>query len=439
MSCYDCDMIEKSPKEKQSNVLFKLFFDDKVKNAIDRVNKEYLYWDKAKYYVPDGLNSEDFWSVVKFSRRLQYRYLFFSCCTIKFNETHQIQELLHNIDMNFGGTLSSELTISGKKQQYYLISSIMEEAIASSQMEGATTTRKVAKDMLRKQIKPKNVSQQMILNNYNTIRFLAGKKEETLTLQFLLDVHKSITENTLEDKKHEGALRTDDTIVVQDALTGEIVHNPPSHDLIEPSLLGLCDFINNEDKFIHPIVKAVVLHFLIAYIHPFADGNGRTARSLFYWYMLKKGYWLTEFLSISRVIYRSKKQYESVFLYTEGDEMDLTYFLDYNLDVMRKAYGELQHYLEKKAQEEKFLMENRIPGINERQSQIIKSVMNKGNSIFISRELETVMNVSVKTIRSDLEGLVKLGLLDKIPINKRLYGYTKSPNFESILREVKGN
>ena len=119
--------------------------------------------------------------------------------------------------------------------------------------------------------------------------------------------------------------------------------------------------------------------------------------------------------------------------------MDLNYFLNYNLSVMRKAFDELQRYLERKAKEENALLEFYIPGINERQAQIIKTIVEKGNTVFVSRELENVMNVSVKTIRSDLEGLVHLGLLEKVPMNKRLFGYTKSSSFESRLREIRGN
>ena len=84
---------------------------------------------------------------------------------------------------------------------------------------------------------------------------------------------------------------------------------------------------------------------MLAWIHPFTDGNGRTARSLVYWYMLKKDYWMTEFLSISRVIYKNKKRYERTFLYTEADGMDMTYFILHNLKVMKKAYEELKTYL----------------------------------------------------------------------------------------------
>ena len=119
--------------------------------------------------------------------------------------------------------------------------------------------------------------------------------------------------------------------------------------------------------------------------------------------------------------------------------MDLNYFLNYNLDVMKKAFYELQRYLYRKAKEEQALLEFRIPGINERQAQIIKTIVEKGNTVFLCKDLERVMNVSVKTIRSDLEGLVQLGLFEKVPMNKRLSGYTRSPSFESRLREIRGN
>ena len=432
-------MIEKAPEAKTTDRIAAFLVNPVVRDAIEKVNNDYLYWDKAKYHVPEGVSAEDFWSAVKFSRYLQARFLKFPCCFLRFYETFAIREALHEFDMSFGGSLSSGSAISERNKQYFLMSSIMEEAIASSQMEGANTTRKVAKEMLRTQRKPADQSQQMILNNYNTIIYLSSRKNEPLSAQLLLDVHRHITEKTLDNAENEGRFRTNDSIVVQNGVTGEVVHNPPSWTLIESSVETICRFINEEKEFIHPIIKAIILHFVISYLHPFVDGNGRTARSIFYWYMLKKGYWLTEFLSISRVIYRSKASYEKSFLYTESDDMDLGYFLTYNLEVMRKSYAELQQYLQRKAAEENAFLEFRIPGINERQAHIIKTVSEKSNSILISRELERTLGVSVKTVRSDLEKLVQLGLLEKVSLNKRLFGYAKSNAFEERLREIRGN
>ena len=350
-----------------------------------------------------------------------------------------MQEILHDIDMNFGGVLASSSILSDKNKQYYLLSSIMEEAIASSQMEGASTTRKVAKEMLRRQAKPKDKSQQMILNNYNTIRYLSEHKNQDLSPELLLNIHKQITEKTLDNPNDEGRFRTDDNIYVVNGITGEVAHEPPSYKQIENSIEELCLFVNEDKTFIHPVIKAIILHFMISYLHPFVDGNGRTARSLFYWYMLKKGYWLTEYLSISRIIYKSKVQYEKAFLYTEHDDFDLGYFVHYNLNVFDKAFKEMKLYLEKKAKENEAIMEYRIPGLNERQLQIIKIYAEKPASMFTSKDLETRFNVSVKTIRSDLEGLVFAGLMETVPLNKRLTAYVRSKDFDLRLRENKGN
>ena len=432
-------MIEKPPSiEPKPDVIISLFCNAEYKKYFDRVEKDYLYWDKVKYNAPNGINPEDFWVAVKMQRLSNAisfgKYVF----SYKIND--YMQQYLHEFDMNFGGTLSSDNIITERTKQYYLLSSIMEEAIASSQMEGASTTRKVAKEMLRKQQKPKDASQQMILNNYRTIRFLSEKKDSPLSKELLLEIHRKISEKTLDNPEDVGNFRTTNDIVVSNKLTGEVAHYPPDCDEIELIIEQLCDFANNDKTFVHPIIKAIIIHFMISFLHPFVDGNGRTARSLFYWYMLKKGYWLTEFLSISRIIYSTKSKYEKVFLYTEHDDYNLGYFINYNLVVLNKAYKELKAYLDRKSKEHSALFEfKNITGINERQAKILKIATKKPENIFICKDLETELGVSVKTIRADLEGLVKKDLLKTIPLNKRLTGYIRTDDFEDKLKEFSGN
>ncbi|MCR5218499.1 Fic family protein [Treponema sp.] len=433
-------MIEEAPKTKGTHAVFDILTNPEYVSQIEKINNEYYYWDKVKYHVPKGVKAEDFWNAVKQSRLIGNKQFSFSACTFFYKETNKMQEYLHSFDMNFGGTLASSDILSDKNRQYYLLSSIMEEAIASSQMEGASTTRKIAKEMLRKQAKAKDKSQQMILNNYNTIRYLSEHKDDEFSLELLLEIHRQITEKTLDDPKDEGRFRSDDNIFVVNGITGEVAHEPPSYTAIKKTIKELCKFINTESKnFIHPIIKAIILHFMISYLHPFVDGNGRTARSLFYWYMLKKGYWLTEYLSISRIIYKAKSQYEKAFLYTEHDDFDLGYFINYNLLVLNKAFEELKIYLDRKSKEDAAILQYMIPGFNERQMQIIKICAEKPSSMFTSRDLQTRFNVSVKTIRSDLEGLVSAGLMESIPLNKRLTAYTRSKTFDSRLKEIRGN
>jgi len=87
-----------------------------------------------------------------------------------------------------------------------------------------------------------------------------------------------------------------------------VYHTPPDYNKIPDLMEEFCKFAStDEDDFIHPLIKGIILHFLIGYIHPFTDGNGRCARSIFYWYMLSRGYWLFEYMPISRILLHSKK------------------------------------------------------------------------------------------------------------------------------------
>lgn len=408
--------------------------------VLNKIHNEYLYWDKAKYMVPNDVDPNVFWYAIKLKRNMNRIDISWGKIRLHFTITGKMQQMLHEFDLNFGGNIESNDIIPEKDHKVYLASSIMEEAIASSQMEGASTTRKVAKDMLRKQMKPVNKSQQMIANNYATIQYLVDHKNESFSKETLLNIHHLISTNTLERAADEGALRTDDNIMVMNSISGEVVHTPPPAAELNEHIGWLCRFANDNNSnelFIHPIIKGIIIHFMLAYLHPFVDGNGRTARSLIYWYLLKNGYWLTEYLSISRVIYHSKAKYEKAFLYTEMDGLDLTYFLIYNLSAMKTAYDDLKIYLQRKIKEQQSLVAFRGNSlINERQTQIIRLFSENPNAIFTAKSLTTRFSVNVKTIRGDLQQLVKCGLLCESPVNKRMIGYVRADNFDDKLKEL---
>jgi len=341
--------------------------------------------------------------------------------------------------MNFGGSWENSAIIPSEDRERYLISSLMEEAISSSQMEGAATTRRVAKEMLRKSISPHNKSEQMIVNNYEGIRFIAEHKDDKMSMELLLKIHSKMTAKTLNDSTNEGKFRQNNDIVVIDGITNEIVHTPPSYKEIPDFINRICEFANNEakDVFIHPIIKAIIIHFLLAYLHPFVDGNGRTARALFYWYMLKNGYWLTEYLSISRIIYASKRQYEKAYLYVETDDYDLGYFVTYHLKVLSLAFKKLQDYIQRKIyQRQNSINLLKLGSINERQAIILSLYRDNPKMIMTVKEVENRFSVSHTTAKSDLDGLVSQQFLKKIPINKVKFSYIKGELFDSKTRLV---
>ena len=153
------EKVEIAPNWKDDKLLnegLKLFINNKYKLIIDNINDKYLYWDKVKYIkTPQQISPKLLWSAVKFSRTIHPKEITFGSYKLQYNLTNHIQKELHSFDLNIGGQLGTKSIIPEDEKKRYLISSIMEEAIASSQIEGAVTTRKKAKDMLRKNKKPK--------------------------------------------------------------------------------------------------------------------------------------------------------------------------------------------------------------------------------------------------------------------------------------------
>lgn len=405
--------------------------------SLKKIQDDYLYWNKVKYRTKHE-DIQNVWTAVKLHRTTNSKSVFFDTYRFTYPSTDFIQRTLHLFDLHIGGTLGSNIGIAETDKTKFIISSIMEEAISSSQMEGANTTRKKAKEMIQKEQKPKTKSEQMIMNNFITMRHITQFKHEDLTPERLLKIHKLISYKTLDNSEEEGQFRTNDDIFVQDIIKGENIHQPPPHKELDKLINDLCLFFNTDTiDFIHPIIKGCIIHFMIGWIHPFSDGNGRTARALFYWYMLKKGYWLTEYLSISRIIKDTKNQYEKAYLYSEKDENDLGYFITYHIKTMIKAFDALKEYIGRKQQEvvqaAKFMT---IPGVNDRMAQILKIIHDDPDRVLNSKEMENRFNISNFTARQDLKGLVELGFLRIVQVNKVKQNFIKSSSFEDNLKQI---
>ncbi len=407
-----------------------------VGDMIDKINETFEYWDSIKYKkCPTGCTPQQLWTFVKAARRIN-NIKVWDKYDVRLSLTNSMQKMCHQFDMYWGGSWGNNSIIDTNNKEQYLISSLMEEAIYSSQMEGAATTRKVAKEMLRKKMTPRDKSQQMIHNNYQTIQYIVEHKDEPLSEELLLQIHRLMTDNTMQNPEDAGRFRNNNDVVVENGITHETVHTPPSYKDIPQFIKDLCVFFNDENprQFIHPIIRGIVIHFMISFVHPFVDGNGRTARAMFFWYMLREGYWLTEYLSISRVIAKSKKAYEKAFLYTEADGMDIGYFVAYNLRVLEQSFKQLQAYIKRKQEEKKaaslFL---RMGNFNERQAQIIKLFADDPNTLLTIKDLEVRFGVSPTTAKTDIIGLLEKNIVSEISLNKVKRAYVKGDGLDEIL------
>jgi Fic family protein len=409
---------------------------------------KYIHWDKLRHLQPphQDLTPEEWWFAVKSARRAIYKALPF---TDKYGRAmtlatpDSVLQKLHTIDRKVGNpmpVLNSELRNS------YLIRSYIEEATTSSQLEGASTTRKVAKEMLQTGRSPRDKSEQMIFNNYRAMLFVQDIKDEAITISAILELHRILTDKTLDDPKTAGQFRTDaDDVHVWDNSDGTLLHTPPDSKELKERLQKLCDFSNAMDEydvfFIHPVVRAILLHFMLAYDHPFVDGNGRTARALFYWSMARQGYALMGFISISKILKEISGQYARAFLHTETDENDVTYFVLHQLDVILNAIDALYEYLDRKIREtdkdEKFFQKNTDirDSLNYRQTALIRHALKKPDTAYRIEIHRQTHDITYQTARTDLLGLEALDLL-KRKKSGRAFVFTVSGSLKNKMEKA---
>lgn len=397
-------------------------FATKTIDVIRKANAEYLYWDDFKYQsMPDDIKPESAWAMLKTSRLFQTKRI--PLADSKGNPfgywlPDSVLRELHYIDQQAGGAiLVDDPSVHSEEKQRYMIRSLVDEAISSSQIEGAATTSVVAKEMLRTGRKPQDISEQMIYNNYLSMQMIKKHLSEPLTINLITRIHASMTEKTLDIPSWAGRFRTtdDEEINIMDS-DGQVLHVPPTADKIQVSIEALCNFVNSdtEDEFVNPIIKGILLHFWLAYAHPFMDGNGRTARALFYWYMLKHKYWLFEYLSVSTAILSTRAQYYRSFLYSEMDDNDATYFIVYNLKAIHKALEILNAYIERKQKEKRnaYRFVVKYPALNLRQRALLASAIEKPQEIYSIEMHANVHGVVYQTARTDLLALKDMGLLE---------------------------
>ncbi|MDY0191671.1 MAG: Fic family protein [Desulfuromonas sp.] len=408
----------------------------------------YLHWNQFKRRLPAGINRVAAWGAVKLARvgvlresglfseqDLPFRFFIPDSCH---RTLHEVERLSARLGHSHADTTAAE------NRRYLVDSLMMEEAISSAQLEGAATTRQDAKEMLANDRPPRSDDEMMVVNNYLLMRAAKYEKQSELTIDLICHFHQIATTGIKEDQVNPGHIRERNNIYVASS-SGDVAHQPPAADTLPERLQALCDFANEAHDgidgrvFIHPVVKAIILHFMLGYEHPFVDGNGRTARCLFYWFMLKSGYWAFEYISISSLLKNAPIQYGESFIYTETDDMDLTYFIVYHLQIIERAINEFISYIEERRKEFYELMEwLEATGINKklnyRQGHLLQKALRNPGRIFTAKEVTHDYDISDGTARTDLELLVKLKVLGKIKDGKTFLYISRDDAAEAIRR-----
>lgn len=404
---------------------------------------DYPPWDKVRFRTPPaGLTTEEWWLRIRWARKAAERPITALVdkqgTPFSYTLPDALLKLNDSITRGASGRIAvSEQVTDPATRDRYVINSLIEEAITSSQLEGAATSRRVAKDMIRAGRAPRDRSERMILNNLRAMQRIVELRDQDLTPDMVREVHRIVTEGTLDNPSAAGVVQNDDAQRI--AVWGDgdqLLHRPPPVAELPGRLDRLCRFANGDgDEYIPPLLRAVALHFMMGYDHYFEDGNGRTARALFYWSMLREGFWLTEFLTISTILKEAPAQYARSFLLTEEDDGDLTHFFLYQLRVVQRAIDELHRYLARKADEVRDIHRRlrSVPGeFNYRQLALLEHAVRHPTAIYTARSHAASHNVSEQSARNDLADLQGRSLLTKLRIGRR-HGWAPADDLAGLL------
>ncbi|WP_127531110.1 Fic family protein [Paenibacillus kobensis] len=313
---------------------------------------------------------------------------------------------------------------------------LIDEAYNSSVIEGAISTRKRTAEMLKKKEPPRDNSERMIYNNYAAMMYILdyiNDQNNVINEDSFIALHKIITEGTLDEEDVTDKYR-DDYVQVKDMSTNRVIYTAPRPEDVQWMMNDLFKFISDKSEF-HPIIKALIVHFYIVYVHPFFDGNGRTARAFTVMYLLKEGYNFFKYLSISTAINKKKSKYYKAIEDCEQNPTDVTYFLMNQLELLLVRYFELITELKQEVGKRiiNTWLDKHHYVLSKRQFKEVEYLSKKSNNLVTIAEYKKRHKVSYETARSDLLELEVIGMFDKSKVSRK-YVYTF--NFTQFVSKV---
>jgi Fic family protein len=415
--------------------------------AVTKADELYLSWHELRNKAWLPTNGEDIFRYVRFMRRVRasptpvrdQNGSFYSF------DDRNLAQFLHEVDLELGGNFLGITDFGETDRRQFVRRNLIEESIASSKLEGANTSREAARKMLREGRSPRDKSERMIFNNHAAMVGIEQTfKNEEMSLPLLKQLHMQVTHGTLDNPELEGTLRNTfdsrgNRLKVMPWDEETVTYVAPDREFVEQQLPQLIAFANDEletGRFIHPLIKAIILHFWIGLQHPFEDGNGRLARILFYWYMLKKGYWAFSYLSLSEKIIRSPKQYAMAYVYAEQDGYDLNYFIHYNIEKLVLARRDFKAFISRKMAENRqtlAIIENGL-NLNQRQIALLRHLASDESRYTNMKEYHNLnRDVGYVTAVSDLKRLVVDGFLTKKRVGRNVF-YRPTPKVRTIIK-----
>lgn len=295
-----------------------------------------------------------------------------------------------------------------------------EEIIASSAIENIDFSRDSVRNIL-KGLAPTDEVENRILGQKKGIEFISDTSnkitEENIHTLYMTTIGQFLTgdERLLEER-----LYRHDTVFV---MSDHVEHSGIDHRKLPEYMGRLVEFINADDGM-NDLVKAAIIHFYIAYLHPYFDGNGRMARLMHLWFLVQKGYRSAMFIPMSGHIERSRSAYYAAYTAVEDNmkfsgTLDLTPFIMYFAE---NVYSRLRQDSVSDNVLEKYKTALDKGIVTEKETELWRYVLSGyGTSEFSTKQLEKDFGkAAYATIRTFVLKFKALGLLEASQYGNRV-------------------
>lgn len=262
---------------------------------------------------------------------------------------------------------------------------------------------------------------QEVLNYREVLKYIDKSKSKLkvksgVTEKDILKIHQLTVEKVLPKEK-SGQYR-ETQVVVKNSKTGEISFTPPRSYEVKSMVADFVKWLNSEEgREVHPVIRAGIAHYALAYIHPFVDGNGRTARAFATLIMFSEGYDIKKFFSLEEFFDRNAGRYYGTLQSISNQKADLagkdlTAWLEYFSEGLAEELERVKERVKKLSLDSRLKGRTGQIALSERQMKLVEFMESYG-SVSNKQWRGLLREYSDDTILRDLKDLQKKGLIKK--------------------------
>jgi len=297
---------------------------------------------------------------------------------------------------------------------------IVRQVYHGTHIEGNDLTLSQTKQvMLGEEVFGRERDVQEVINYRNVVRLMdeLSQKKGSYDLDSLLEIHKATVERIVPPDK-AGKLRTTQ-VVIKEENTGRVILEPPAPHEVPYMLEDFLNWLNTpESRDIHPILRAGIVHYVLVAIHPFVEGNGRSARAYANLLMLKENYDMKKFFALEEHFDRDLSRYYEAFFIVDKQaddisQRDLTPWLEYFTETVAVELTKIKEKIRKLSMDSRLKLKiGEQVALSARQVKLVEYLSEHGSAKM--KELGNVLEmVSEDTVLRDLKDLMKKGIIEK--------------------------